>query len=148
MNKCIKVFVVLIIILLFFIFSINRYNNLMKNKLEKVNNLTNNMKVININDIDNIYDRKENSYILINDISLSKYDDKIIYLNKYVKKKKITLYYLEFSNLNDSEREKLYNSNDYFENGIVLPIILKVNDNEIIDIINIEESNKKIKEFF
>ena len=147
MKKFIKVFVVLIIILLFFILSISRYNNSIKSKLNKVNNLTSNMKVIKINDTEAIYNY-DNAYMIINDINEDKYDEKIIYLNNYIKENNITLYYLEFSNLNDLEREKLYSSNDYFENGIVVPILLNFKNNKVINTKNIKESKKEIIEIF
>ena len=69
-------------------------------------------------------------------------------LNDYVKENNIDLFYLEFSNLNNSEREDLYSKNKFFENGIVLPVLIKFENKKIVNVINIEESKKELDKFF
>lgn len=142
MNKCIKVFVVLIFLLLFFILSIIRYNNFMSNRIKRINKLSSNMKLTNAS---NYMDKK---YVVISEIDSEKYDKSILLLNDYVKENNIDLFYLEFSNLNNSEREDLYSKNKFFENGIVLPVLIKFENKKIVNVINIEESKKELDKFF
>lgn len=142
MNKCIKVFVVLIFLLLFFIFSIIRYNNFMSDRIKRINKLSSNMKLTNAS---NYMDKK---YVVISEIDSEKYDKSILLLNDYVKENNIDLFYLEFSNLNNSEREDLYSKNKFFENGIVLPVLIKFENKKIVNVINIEESKKELDKFF
>lgn len=142
MNKCIKVFVVLIFLLLFFILSIVRYNNFIDNRIKRINKLSSNMKLTNAS---NYVDKK---YVVINEIDSEKYDKSIMLLNDYVKENNIDLFYLEFSNLNNSEREDLYSKNKFFENGIVLPVLIKFENKKIVNVINIEESKKELDKFF
>lgn len=142
MNKCIKVFVVLIFLLLFFILSIIRYNNFMSNRIKRINKLSSNMKLTNAS---NYMDKK---YVVISEIDSEKYDKSILLLNEYVKENNIDLFYLEFSNLNNSEREDLYSKNKFFENGIVLPVLIKFENKKIVNVINIEESKKELDKFF
>lgn len=142
MNKCIKVFVVLIFLLLFFILSIIRYNNFMSDRIKRINKLSSNMKLTNAS---NYVDKK---YVVINEIDSEKYDKSIMLLNDYVKENNIDLFYLEFSNLNNSEREDLYSKNKFFENGIVLPVLIKFENKKIVNVINLEESKKELDKFF
>ena len=142
MNKCIKVFVVLIFLLLFFILSIIRYNNFMSDRIKRINKLSSNMKLTNAS---NYVDKK---YVVINEIDIEKYDKSIMLLNDYVKENNIDLFYLEFSNLNNSEREDLYSKNKFFENGIVLPVLIKFENKKIVNVINVEESKKELDKFF
>lgn len=142
MNKCIKVFVVLIFLLLFFILSIIRYNNFMSDRIKRINKLSSNMKLTNAS---NYMDKK---YVVISEIDSEKYDKSIMLLNDYVKENNIDLFYLEFSNLNNSEREDLYSKNKFFENGIVLPVLIKFENKKIVNVINIEESKKELDKFF
>lgn len=142
MNKCIKVFVVLIFLLLFFILSIIRYNNFMSDRIKRINKLSSNMKLTNAS---NYMDKK---YVVISEIDSEKYDKSILLLNDYVKENNIDLFYLEFSNLNNSEREDLYSKNKFFENGIVLPVLIKFENKKIVNVINIEESKKELDKFF
>lgn len=142
MNKCIKVFVVLIFLLLFFILSIVRYNNFIDNRIKRINKLSSNMKLTNAS---NYVDKK---YVVINEIDSEKYDKSIMLLNDYVKENNIDLFYLEFSNLNNSEREDLYSKNKFFENGIVLPVLIKFENKKIVNVINVEESKKELDKFF
>ncbi len=142
MNKCIKVFVVLIFLLLFFILSIVRYNNFMSDRIKRINKLSSNMKLTNVS---NYVDKK---YVVINEIDSEKYDKSIMLLNDYVKENNIDLFYLEFSNLNNSEREDLYSKNKFFENGIVLPVLIKFENKKIVNVINLEESKKELDKFF
>lgn len=142
MNKCIKVFVVLIFLLLFFIFSIIRYNNFMSDRIKRINKLSSNMKLTNAS---NYMDKK---YVVISEIDSEKYDKSIMLLNDYVKENNIDLFYLEFSNLNNSEREDLYSKNKFFENGIVLPVLIKFENKKIVNVINIEESKKELDKYF
>lgn len=142
MNKCIKVFVVLIFLLLFFIFSIIRYNNFMSDRIKRINKLSSNMKLTNAS---NYMNKK---YVVISEIDSEKYDKSIMLLNDYVKENNIDLFYLEFSNLNNSEREDLYSKNKFFENGIVLPVLIKFENKKIVNVINIEESKKELDKFF
>lgn len=142
MNKCIKVFVVLIFLLLFFILSLIRYNNFMSNRIKRINKLSSNMKLTNAS---NYVDKK---YVVISEIDSEKYDKSIMLLNDYVKENNIDLFYLEFSNLNNSEREDLYSKNKFFENGIVLPVLIKFENKKIVNVINIEESKKELDKFF
>lgn len=142
MNKCIKVFVVLIFLLLFFILSLIRYNNFMSNRIKRINKLSSNMKLTNAS---NYMDKK---YVVISEIDSEKYDKSILLLNDYVKENNIDLFYLEFSNLNNSEREDLYSKNKFFENGIVLPVLIKFENKKIVNVINIEESKKELDKFF
>lgn len=142
MNKCIKVFVVLIFLLLFFILSLIRYNNFMSDRIKRINKLSSNMKLTNAS---NYMDKK---YVVISEIDSEKYDKSILLLNDYVKENNIDLFYLEFSNLNNSEREDLYSKNKFFENGIVLPVLIKFENKKIVNVINIEESKKELDKFF
>ena len=142
MNKCIKVFVVLIFLLLFFILSLIRYNNFMSNRIKRINKLSSNMKLTNAS---NYMDKK---YVVISEIDSEKYDKSILLLNDYVKENNIDLFYLEFSNLNNSEREDLYSKNKFFENGIVLPVLIKFENKKIVNVINIEEIKKELDKFF
>lgn len=142
MNKCIKVFVVLIFLLLFFILSIIRYNNFMSDRIKRINKLASNMKLTNVS---NYVDKK---YVVISEIDSEKYDKSILLLNDYVKENNIDLFYLEFSSLNNSEREKLYSKNKFFENGIVLPVLIEFENKKIVNVINIEESKKELDKFF
>lgn len=142
MNKCIKVFVVLIFLLLFFILSIIRYNNFMSDRIKRINKLASNMKLTNAS---NYMDKK---YVVISEIDSEKYDKSILLLNDYVKENNIDLFYLEFSSLNNSEREKLYSKNKFFENGIVLPVLIEFENKKIVNVINIEESKKELDKFF
>ena len=142
MNKYIKVFAVLMFLLLFFVFSIMRYNSFISNRIRRINRLTSNMKLTNVN---NYVDKK---YVVISEIDNRKYDKSILLLNDYIKENNIHLFYLDFSNLNSYEREKLYSKNKYFENGIVLPVLIEFNNRKIVNILNFNERLEELNEFF
>lgn len=96
---------------------------------EAISNLT----VINLDKLEELFKSREEKIVFIGSLTCPHCTAIKPKINNLVKELDIDVYYLELSDLTESEEQRLYSMNDFLAQGTSIPLVMAIKNNEVID---------------
>lgn len=104
-----------------------------KEEQQKVAESISNLKVINLDKLEGIFQSEDTKIVFIGSLTCPHCTSIKPKMNSLAKELKADIYYLELSELTQSEQERLYNMNDFLKDGTSIPLVMAVKNDEVVD---------------
>lgn len=96
---------------------------------ESISNLT----VINLDKLEELFKSEDEKIVFIGSLTCPHCTAIKPKINNLVKELDIDVYYLELSDLTETEEKRLYSMNDFLAQGTSIPLVMAIKNNEVID---------------
>lgn len=100
---------------------------------QKMNDLISNLTVINLDKLEVLFKSEDTKIVFIGSLTCPHCTSIKPKINNLVKELDIDVYYLELSELNSKEEQRLYSMNDFLKDGTSIPLVMAIKNNEVID---------------
>lgn len=100
---------------------------------QKMNDLISNLTVINLDKLEELFKSEDTKIVFIGSLTCPHCTSIKPKINNLVKELDIDVYYLELSELNSKEEQRLYSMNDFLKDGTSIPLVMAIKNNEVID---------------
>lgn len=100
---------------------------------EEIAKSISNLKVADITKLEELFKQSETQIIFVGSLTCPHCTAIKPKINELAKSLNIDIYYIELSTLTEDEENQFYSINEFFSQGVSIPLVMAVKNNQVVD---------------